>query len=70
MVRFLVATLLAVQCILFANFAFGDAVLDLQKKGRPSLDAALAKSKTCTKEKLEIRREWYLTAHSMKPTWH
>ncbi len=38
--------------------AYSDAVMDLQKKGRVQLDAALAKSKTCTKERLDIRREW------------
>jgi len=31
---------------------------DLQTKGRPAIDAAIAKSKTCTKEKLQVRREW------------
>lgn len=38
--------------------AYTDAVLDLQRKGRAQLDAALAQSKTCTKEKLSIRREY------------
>lgn len=38
--------------------AYTDAVMDLQKKGRIQLDAAIAKSTTCTKEKLSIRREY------------
>ncbi|KAK3330693.1 hypothetical protein B0H66DRAFT_72310 [Apodospora peruviana] len=48
----------AVQWMLFAGLVSGDAVQDLQKKVRPNLDAAIAKSKTCTKEKLQIRKEW------------
>ena len=43
-----------------ASFAAADAVKDLQDKGRTALNTALAKSKTCTKEKLQIRREWYI----------
>lgn len=46
--------------LLFALISLvnGDAVLDLQTKGRPNLDAQLANSKTCTKDKLSVRREW------------
>ena len=36
-----------------------DAVSDLVAKGRPAIDAAIAKSTTCTKEKLRVRKEWY-----------
>ena len=36
----------------------GDVVLDLQNEGRSQVNAMVAKSKTCTKEKLQIRREW------------
>ncbi|KAK3336363.1 hypothetical protein B0T19DRAFT_480908 [Cercophora scortea] len=54
----LLFALLAVPWMLFAGLVSGDAVLDLQTKGRPNLDAALAKSKTCTKAKLQIRKEW------------
>jgi tyrosinase len=49
---------------LFVSISFlsalcaADAVGDLQTKGRAALDAQLAKSKTCTKEKLQVRREW------------
>lgn len=50
--------LLAVPWLLLASLVSGDAVLDLQNKGRPSIDAQLAKSKTCTKDKLQVRREW------------
>jgi tyrosinase len=52
--------LLAVPWLLLSlvGLASGDTVLDLQNKGRPNLDAQLAKSKTCTKDKLSVRREW------------
>lgn len=36
----------------------GDAVSDLWDKGKPALDAQLAKSTTCTKDQLVVRREW------------
>jgi tyrosinase len=35
-----------------------DAVSDLAAKGRPNIDAAIAKSTTCTKDKLRVRKEW------------
>jgi len=38
----------------------GDIVQDLSDKGRAQVDARIAKSKTCTKEKLQVRREWYV----------
>ncbi|KAH8157567.1 hypothetical protein CIB48_g10675 [Xylaria polymorpha] len=44
--------------LLFAATVYGDAVSDLWNKGKPALDAQLAKSKTCTKENLLVRREW------------
>ncbi|KAK1758292.1 hypothetical protein QBC47DRAFT_440839 [Echria macrotheca] len=50
--------LLAVPWLLLASLVCGDAVLDLQNKGRPAVDAQIAKSKTCTKDKLQVRREW------------
>lgn len=37
-----------------------DAVSDLQTKGRAAVDAEIAKSTTCTKDKLQVRREWYV----------
>jgi len=37
---------------------YGDAVSDLWDKGKAALDAQLAKSTTCTKDKLLVRREW------------
>jgi tyrosinase len=37
-----------------------DAVGDLQTKGRAAVDAAIAKSTTCTKDKVKVRREWYV----------
>lgn len=46
--------------LLFAAQAAADAVGDLQTKGRAAVDAQLAKSKTCTKEKLQVRKEWYV----------
>jgi len=39
----------------------GDAVQELQERGRPQVDAMIAKSKVCTKEKLQIRKEWYVS---------
>jgi tyrosinase len=41
-----------------------DAVNDLQTKGRAAIDAAIAKSTTCTKDKLRVRREWYVSQPS------
>lgn len=61
MARFASFTLLALQWLLLLGPVQGDAVKDLQDKGRPAIDAAIAKSKTCTKEKLQVRREWYVS---------
>lgn len=47
------ASLLSVLCA-------ADAVGDLQTKGRAAVDAAIAKSTTCTKDKLRVRKEWYV----------
>ncbi|KAK3311021.1 uncharacterized protein B0T15DRAFT_499059 [Chaetomium strumarium] len=58
MARLSLVALLAVPWLLLAGLASGDAVLDLQNKGRPSIDAQIAKSTTCTKDKLRVRREW------------
>lgn len=58
MARLSLIGLLAVPWLLLAGLASGDAVTDLQNKGRPSIDAQLAKSTTCTKDKLKVRREW------------
>jgi tyrosinase len=41
-----------------ASLVAGDAVNDLEKKGRVQIDEYMAKSKTCTKENLRVRREW------------
>lgn len=41
-----------------AGLAAADAVSDLEAKGRPALDATMAKSTTCSKDKLQVRREW------------
>lgn len=46
--------------LLTPDLVSGDAVKDLQDRGRPNLDAAIARSSTCTKEKLQVRREWYV----------
>jgi len=35
-----------------------DAVNDLEAQGRPALDAVMEKSTTCSKDKLQVRREW------------
>lgn len=60
MARLSAFALLAVPWLLLLGLVSGDAVLDLQNKGRPAIDAAIAKSKTCTKENLQVRREWYV----------
>jgi tyrosinase len=60
MARLTLVGLLAVPWLLLAPLVTGDAVLDLQNKGRPAIDARIAKSATCTKEKLRVRREWYV----------
>ncbi|KAF1972342.1 hypothetical protein BU23DRAFT_555139 [Bimuria novae-zelandiae CBS 107.79] len=51
--------LLAVLSLLSALCA-GDAVGDLQTKGIPVIDAAIANSTTCTKDKVKVRKEWYI----------
>ncbi|KAK4103364.1 Di-copper centre-containing protein, partial [Parathielavia hyrcaniae] len=58
MTRLTLIGLLAVPWLLLAGLVSADAVLDLQNKGRPSIDAQIAKSATCTKDKLKVRREW------------
>jgi hypothetical protein len=43
-----------------ASLATADAVNDLEATGRKQIDEYIAStSKTCTKEKLLVRREWY-----------
>ncbi|KAI0201444.1 Di-copper centre-containing protein [Astrocystis sublimbata] len=44
--------------LLLAAGVYGDAVSDLWDKGKAALDAQLAKSSTCTKENMLVRREW------------
>ena len=39
-----------------------DAVSDLQTKGRAAVDAVVAKSTTCTKDKLQVRKEWLVNS--------
>jgi tyrosinase len=51
--------LLAPVVLFFAAQATADAVSDLQDKGRAAINAQLAKSTTCTKDKLLVRQEWY-----------
>jgi|TARA_R110002003_G_scaffold40_11_gene2725 tyrosinase len=45
---------LSLLCVLIQ----ADVVSDLAAKGRPNVDAAIAKSTTCTKDKLRVRKEW------------
>jgi tyrosinase len=52
---------LLVSTSLLSVLCAADAVSDLATKGRPAVDAALAKSTTCTKAKLQVRREWYVS---------
>ncbi|KAK4218933.1 hypothetical protein QBC37DRAFT_304492 [Rhypophila decipiens] len=58
MARLLSFALLAVSWLSLFGLVSADAVNDLFKKSKPNLDAQLAKSKTCTKDKLEVRKEW------------
>ncbi|KAK3298686.1 uncharacterized protein B0H64DRAFT_80542 [Chaetomium fimeti] len=58
MARLTLAGMLAVPWLLLAGLASGDAVSDLQDAGRANIDAQIAKSATCTKENLQVRREW------------
>jgi tyrosinase len=51
---------LLVSLSLLSVLCTADAVSDLATKGRPAIDAAIAKSTTCTKAKLQVRREWYV----------
>lgn len=58
--------LLAVPWLLLMSLVSGDAVKDLQDKGRPAVDAQIAKSKTCTKQTLQVRREWWVGSSSCR----
>ncbi|KAF2751134.1 Di-copper centre-containing protein [Sporormia fimetaria CBS 119925] len=49
---------LLVTISFLSTLCAADAVSDLQNSGRAALDAQLAKSATCTKDKLQVRREW------------
>ena len=50
---------LVLSWALSAGLALGDAVNDLEAKGRTQLDAYMTStSKACTKDKLTIRKEW------------
>jgi tyrosinase len=55
-IRILCALLVTVS--LLSVLCAADAVSDLAAKGRPAVDATIAKSTTCTKDKLQVRREW------------
>lgn len=61
-------------CALLASLSLlsvvlaADAVSELAAKGRPSVDAVVAKSTTCTKDKLQVRREWYV--FDLSPSSH
>lgn len=56
---------LLVSVSLLSVLCAADVVGDLQTKGRPAIDAAVAKSTTCTKDKLRVRREWYVPSPSL-----
>ena len=58
MARLTLVGLLAVPWLMLLSLVAADATLDLQNKGRPNIDAQLAKSKTCTKAQLKVRKEW------------
>jgi tyrosinase len=56
--RGLYALLIVVS--LLSMLVRADVVGDLQTKGRAALDAAIAKSTTCTKDRVRVRKEWYV----------
>jgi len=49
---------LLVSASFLSALCAADAVGDLQKKGRAAVDTQITKSKTCTKDKLQVRKEW------------
>lgn len=49
---------LLVSLSVLSALCAADAVSDLQQKGRAAVDAQIAKSTTCTKDKLQVRKEW------------
>jgi tyrosinase len=53
---------------LLSTLCAADAVSDLATKGRPAVDAVIAKSTTCTKDKLQVRREWYVSLLQLSST--
>jgi tyrosinase len=55
---------LLVSLSFLSALATADVVGDLQTKGRPSIDAAIAKSTTCTKDRVRVRKEWYVRHRS------
>lgn len=60
MARLLSFALLAVPWLFLFGLVSADAVNDLLIKVKPNFEAQLAKSKTCTKDKLQVRKEWYV----------
>lgn len=48
----------AFASLALASIAAADAVNDLETTGREALDATIEQSTTCSKDKLEVRREW------------
>lgn len=58
MTRLSLVALLAAPWFMLPGLVSADAVADLEKQGRPSIDAQIAQSATCTQEKLQVRREW------------
>jgi tyrosinase len=51
-------------CEAYTDFVSLPLQNDLQTKGRAAIDAAIAKSTSCTKDKLRVRREWYVSQRS------
>jgi tyrosinase len=58
--------LLGLIVLFFSAQASADAVGDLQTKGRAQWDGQLAKSITCTKAKLRVRKEWHVTSFQIE----
>jgi tyrosinase len=61
---------LLVTISLLSVLCAADAVSDLGAKGRPAVDAAIAKSTTCTKDRLQVRREWSVSLTIQRTSNH
>lgn len=56
-----------VSLSLLSVLVSADPLHALMARGRPAMKAAIEKSATCTKDKLRIRREWYVVYFTILP---